>query len=413
MNDSGQGAGSTPSMAEHGVSSSGAEPIFNIKDLSELENELLEENMFMSEDSGSDHMATPFKYVVAVGRGCSQTPNPRDIRLPQAYYENLRRKNVVRAQVNSEKSAGRGRRLQNIAAENPLPSHPSHNVPRRVHQNQLPLSCRTLEKNFLGANTRGLTSEIMEGKACLMERFLGEPLGREAFNPFETPRQAPHSIRSMQTAPGLNFNRMDQWPNINGGGCQSDCGQKGGRYDEVETHTYPKKPLSLQDLMKTISSASSFESSSRKGASGGLSSPGSKKWRKTKKRKEEPAQQEKGVEMSEGAAVPLSRVEDGSQESRNQQGTIPTGANLIQLDSLPEDLTDDHLRAFMSRVGPVVDCHILRDNDTQKCIGIAFVRFENIKDCLSAVSSLHQKDSPFKDSSQQLEVPKLGVYMVS
>ena len=47
MNDSGQGAGSTPSMAEHGVSTSVAEPIFNIKDLSELENELLEENMFM------------------------------------------------------------------------------------------------------------------------------------------------------------------------------------------------------------------------------------------------------------------------------------------------------------------------------------------------------------------------------
>ncbi|XP_033629977.1 uncharacterized protein LOC117292150 isoform X2 [Asterias rubens] len=413
MNDSGQGAGSTPSMAEHGKSTSVAEPIFNIKDLSELENELLEENMFMSEDSGSDHIATPFKYVVAVGRGCSQTPNPRDIRLPQAYYENLRRKNVVRAQVNSEKSAGRGRRLQDIEADFPLSIHPIYNNSRRVHQNQQPRSCRTLEKNFLGANTRGLTSEIMEGKACLMERFLGEPLGREAFNPFETPRQAPHSIRSMQTAPGLNFNRMDQWPDINGGGCQSDCGQKGGRYDEAETHTYPKKPLSLQDLMKTISSASSFESSSRKDASGGLSSPGSKKWRKTKKRKEPAQQEKKGVEMSEGAAVPLSRVEDGSQESRNQQGTIPTGANLIQLDSLPEDLTDDHLRAFMSRIGPVVDCHILRDNDTQKCIGIAFVRFENIKDCLSAVSSLHQKDSPFKDSSQQLEVLKLGVYMVS
>ena len=47
MNDSGQGAGSTPSMAEHGESTIVAEPIFNIKDLSELENELLEENMFM------------------------------------------------------------------------------------------------------------------------------------------------------------------------------------------------------------------------------------------------------------------------------------------------------------------------------------------------------------------------------
>ncbi len=183
----------------------------------------------------------------------------------------------------------------------------------------------TLEKNFLGANTRGLTSEIMEGKACLMEMFLGEPLGREAFNPFQTPEHAPHSLRSTQTAPVLNFHRKDQWPDINGGGCQSDCGQKGRRFDETEGQTYPKKPLTLQDLMKIMSTSSTFESSSKKDGSGGGSSAGSKKFRKMKKRKEESAQQEKKVvERSDGGgAVPPSRAEDGSREenlSHNQQG---------------------------------------------------------------------------------------------
>lgn len=188
-----------------------------------------------------------------------------------------------------------------------------------------------LEKNFLGATTRGLTSEIMEGKACLMEMFLGESFGREAFNPFQAPQHAPPSLRSTQTAPVLNFNRMDQWPGINGGGCQSDCGQNGRMFDEAVGQTYPKKPLTLLDLMKTKSSSSTWGSSSKKDSSGGGSSAGNKKWRKIAKRREESAQQENAaVEMSAGGAGPLPREEDGSEkqnlpdivgpESRNQQG---------------------------------------------------------------------------------------------
>ncbi|XP_038064615.1 uncharacterized protein LOC119735011 [Patiria miniata] len=383
----------------------------------DLNVELEDEDVFKSDFS--DSFATPPKYVTSIGRGARKRPDPCNIRLPRIYFDMLRQKH------NSRRPAGRGSVVRNFSGQNlPGSLQPQDSVQMVNQPRTIPSS--SLSENFLGAATRGLTSEILEGKACLMEKFLGKPMGgAEGFNPFRDERQrSTGSLRSTHTAPVLDFNSREQWPGVGAAACQSDCGRGG-----------PRKSYSLQDALNAISSVPAEWDKGSLDSSRRGSGEGSKRWRKGKKRQGGSQETREGCQekeaprtnASEGAVASSTsgstHPENGSRErssggsvtgtSQNQDRAMPGGPNLIQVECLPENITEQRLESVMYGFGAVIACDILRDSDSGNCIGIAFVRFENSDACLSAISALHGEESPFHDCGDGKEIPKLLIHLVT
>ncbi|XP_022092644.1 uncharacterized protein LOC110980351 isoform X2 [Acanthaster planci] len=234
-----------------------------------------------SEEDLSDRVATPFKFV-SVGRGSRKRRDPQDVRLPRIFLDRIRQKNFPR------RPAGRGNILKTFSSQ----SLSGSIQPQDSLWMSSQASPSSLSEDFLGAASRGLTSDILAGKACLMEKFLGKPMaGQGGFNPFGNKHQrSSGSLRSTQTAPLLDFSSREQWPGVGASACQSNCGKNG-----------PKKSLSLQDALNAISRTPNQWDRASLDSSGKGSGDGSRKWRRTKRSQGRVSQGQNGSQDKEGA----------------------------------------------------------------------------------------------------------------
>lgn len=75
-------------------------------------------------------------------------------------------------------------------------------------------------------------------------------------------------------------------------------------------------------------------------------------------------------------------------QPRQPQDRSDTENTTLRVSNLSEDVYDEDLRGLFSKFGKVVRCHVVKDRETQRPRGFAFVSFDNVKDAEAACGRL-------------------------
>lgn len=90
-------------------------------------------------------------------------------------------------------------------------------------------------------------------------------------------------------------------------------------------------------------------------------------------------------ESTNGKYVPPGRK--GGILPRDDRDELKT----LRVSNLPEDIDDRQLRAAFNKLGSVTRCHVVREKDTNKCRGFAFISFDTREGAERAYQHLNGK----------------------
>ncbi|XP_072027764.1 uncharacterized protein [Amphiura filiformis] len=321
--------------------------------------------------------ATPPMYVTSLGRGLWPKPDPREIRLPRAFYENKGLLSSRAQQLTTQgpkRSIGRGSILSKYGS-----SRPGH-APSSMTD-----GTATTPRDVLMTPV-----DLEEGKAALMRRFLGtqgDSNEKAMYAPGEGSLVFSLRSGSVKTLPDVRC--KEDFPSlldddirvpVKVHSSHSDVGlykkpsQKSRKAStrgdkqqaedpeilgEDETPAASGQSFTFKDLAKEINNSPGDGSATRRIGKG----RGRGRGRKMKELNDD--------FLGAGDLV-------GQDDGGNLQGDTLTdlfqAANVLQVEGLPADITQEEVVDLFALFGTVLGCHIMRDAHTRHSIGMAQLR---------------------------------------